>query len=182
MLEESSDEGSTSSQGTIHRRGRNQRNSKGSPISPRTTLNAYSVQARRLSVSRQNVDKFIVLPESPDRATEMNDVNGTRQMTSTAQRSASPAPGMRYSHRPTASLASKHAVRSLLPDVTRISFRLPWVQFHLHVNLDCRTLGEDMLLLGALIFAIWRFDELRVKNELWLIIGEYLRLRLSCLS
>jgi hypothetical protein len=173
VTEESSDEGSTSSQETIHHRGRNRGASNGSPISPRTTLIALPAQDRRSSVSRQNINRLIALSESRDQSAERNDVDVTRQTTFTAQRAASPVTGLRYSYRPTAS-TSKHAVRSLLPDVARISFRLPWMRSHLHVNLDCRTLGEDLLLLSALLFAVWKFHELQTKNQPWLFAGEYL--------
>lgn len=123
-------------------------------------------------MSKYNVDKTIALSDSPDLLTEENDVNGKRQTTFTAHRAASPAIGLRYSLRSPASSTLKHAARSLLPDVTRISFRLPWFRYHLYVNLDCRTLGEDILLLGALILALSNFNELKTKKHIWLFTGE----------
>lgn len=172
MTEDSSDEGSTSSQGTIHHRGRNHGASNGSPRTPRATLLAMPAQESRSSVSRQNIDRLTALSESPDQSAERDDVDVARQ-TFAAQRGGSPVTGLRYSHRPTAS-TSKNAVRSLLPDIIRISFRLPWVRFLLHVNLNCRTLGEDLLLIGALIFAMWKSSNLQGKTQSWLLIGEYL--------
>jgi hypothetical protein len=168
VTEESSDEGSTSSHETIHRRGRLRVAPNGNLNSPRTPS---AVHARRSSVSKHNVDKLIDLSESPDPAADKSDVNGTRQTTFTAQRAASPT-GLRYSHRPTTSSTSKHATMSLLPETTRISVKFPWVQSHVHVNVDYRTLGEDILLLGALIFAVWKVDELRTNNHTWLFTGE----------
>lgn len=123
-------------------------------------------------MSRHNVEKFMPSFELPDLPAEENDISGTRQTTFTAHQPASPAIGPRHSPRLPASSALRHVAKSLLPDVTRISFRIPCVHYQLHFNLDCRTFGEDVLLLGALIFAVWKFYELQTKNHVWLFTGE----------
>ncbi|KAF8591093.1 hypothetical protein K439DRAFT_1656912 [Ramaria rubella] len=156
--ESSSDQGSTSSQETIHRRGRSRGSFNGGPSSSITVSAVQRTHMRTLSMSKHHTERLVTHSESPD--PHSDEVHVARQSTFTAQRAASPATNLRHSYR-----SSQSGVRALLPDTTRLSMKIPYVKSHIYVNLDFRMLGEDILLLGALAFSLLRFYEIPKSNE-----------------
>lgn len=133
--------------------------------------NSVRPSVRRPSTSkpRHNLEKCPTPTESLEPQAD-DDPRGVRQNAFMAQRGMSPATGSRYTRRP--SLPSSTSASSFLPDVTCISFRLPYIR-HLQVTLDCRNVGEDILLIGALIFATWKNFELPTRDsQTWTFIGK----------